>query len=387
MSHDDPPASPRIATYPSPRPLGLVAEVSHRCPLHCPYCSNPTQFASTTDELTTDEWKRVVVDAAALGVFHASFSGGEPLVRRDLEQLVYAAHEAGLYTNLITSGVGLTCTRVEQLKVSGLDSVQISFQADEAELADAIAGLKAHAVKLNAARAVRDHGLPLTVNVVLHRHNIDRLLKIINLALDLGASRLELANTQFYGWAFQNKHFLLPTREQVAQAKQFADAAKSRLRGRMEILFVLPDYFGDRPKPCMNGWGQRYLTVNPVGDVLPCPTAGEIKGLHFANVRDHALAWIWNESEAFNRFRGTEWMPEPCQSCDRRNIDFGGCRCQAALLTGDASNTDPACSLSPHRETLHQILRRSASGSETVSGLGTILEPFPNSGYRFGPST
>ncbi len=337
---------------PAYRPFGLLAELTYRCPLHCPYCSNPVDLPPAGKELTTEEWKRVLGEASELGVLHALFSGGEPLLRPDLAELVAAARAAGLYTNLLTSGLGLTPARLEQLHAAGLDSVQISLQADEETLADAIAGNAGHARKLEAARLVRSQGLPLTLNVVLHRANIDRLPGLIDLAERLGAQRLELANTQFYGWAFRNKQALLPTRIQVETAASVAAAARRRLQGRMEILFVLPDYFGDRPKPCMNGWGRRFLTVNAVGDVLPCPTAAEIRSLRFDNVRHSSLRRIWNDSEAFNRFRGTDWMPEPCRSCDRREVDFGGCRCQAFLLTGDAAATDPACSLSPHRQAL-----------------------------------
>lgn len=340
----------------APRPYGLLLEMTYRCPLHCPYCSNPTRYPDTNRELTTEEWKRVLVEASELGVLHALFSGGEPLLRPDLPELVACAREAGLYTNLITSAIGLTRARAEALRDAGLDSIQISFQADEAELANAIAGFAAHQRKREAALMIRELGFPLTINTVLHRANIARVPAIIALAEELGADRLELANTQFYGWAFRNKETLLPTREQIEAADEIVIAAKERLRGRMELLHVLPDYHGDRPKPCMNGWGQRYLTVNPIGEVLPCPTAGEIESLRFDSVREHSLAWIWAESEAFNRFRGTEWMPEPCQSCALREVDFGGCRCQAALLTGDAANTDPACGLSPHRATLLKII-------------------------------
>jgi len=292
----------------------------------------------------------VLVEAAELGVLHVGFSGGEPLQRRDLEDLVASARATGLYSNLITSSLGLTRRRAEELKAAGLDSVQISFQSDEESLADSIAGAKAHSKKVEAARLVREIGLPLTVNVVLHRGNIERLAEIIVLAESLGAERLELANTQYYGWAFKNRAMLLPTRFQIEIAAQLAREASKRLFGRMEILFVVPDYYSSRPKPCMNGWGRRHLTVNPIGKVLPCPTAGEIKQLRFDNVRSRPLMWIWSESEAFNRFRGTGWMPEPCRSCEFREIDFGGCRCQAALLTGDATVTDPACELSPFRQ-------------------------------------
>ncbi len=338
-----------------PRPMGLLAEVSYRCPLHCPYCSNPATVRPG-GELTTDEWKVVLADAARIGVLHALFSGGEPLVRPDLEALIAHARECGLYTNLITSALGFTAQRAAALKAAGLDSVQISFQSDQAKLADAIAGTRAHIRKLEAAAIARELGFPLTVNVVLHRLNIDRIEQVIAMAEQLGARRLELASTQYYGWAMRNRATLLPDRSQVKAAAEFASRAAQRLKGRMDVLYVLPDYFDDRPKPCMNGWGRQYLSVIPNGDVLPCPTAGEISSLRFDNVREHDLGWIWAHSDAFNRFRGTAWMPNPCQTCERRDIDFGGCRCQAALVTGDAGNTDPVCGLSSHRGLIDEAL-------------------------------
>jgi pyrroloquinoline quinone biosynthesis protein E len=333
------------------RPYLLLAELTYGCPLHCPYCSNPVAYP-VGQELSAAEWRRVFEEAAQLGVLHVGFSGGEPLRRTDLAELVAGAHAAGLYTNLITSAVGLSPPRASQLRDAGLDSIQISFQADEPTLADQIAGASAHALKWQAAQVARELGFPLTVNVVLHRGNMGRLEQVIFMAERMEAERLELANAQYYGWAFQNRGGLLPTRRQVARALEVVGAQKKRLLGRMDILFVTPDYYSERPKPCMNGWGRRFLTVNPVGDVLPCPTASAIKGLCFENVRRQPLAWIWNHSASFNRFRGTEWMPLPCRECPMREIDFGGCRCQAALLTGDAQATDPACSLSPHREKL-----------------------------------
>jgi pyrroloquinoline quinone biosynthesis protein E len=346
----------------------LLAEVTHRCPLHCPYCSNPLELASQANELKTDEWKRVLTEAAELGVLHVGFSGGEPLQRQDLVELVVAAREAGLYSNLITSSLGLNRRRAEELKSAGLDSIQISFQSDEPALADRIAGTSAHAKKLEAARMVQELGFPLTINTVLHRGNIERLEQIISLAEELRAERLELANTQYYGWAFRNRAALLPTRAQIERAVEIATAAKKRLLGRMEVLFVVPDYYSDRPKPCMHGWGQKHLTVNPAGEVLPCPTAHEIKSLRFDNVREKSLAWIWKESEAFNRFRGTEWLPDPCHSCEFREVDFGGCRCQAALITGDATVTDPACQYSPQREVLTRFVEGSqGAGSDFAS--------------------
>jgi pyrroloquinoline quinone biosynthesis protein E len=329
-----------------------VAELTYGCPLHCPYCSNPTHYPPTDQELSTEDWRRVFAEAAAMGVLHALLSGGEPLLRPDLPELIAAARAAGLYTNLITSGVGLTSARLGQLKASGLDSVQISLQADKEDLANRIAGSPAHAAKLRAARLVRAVGLPLTINVVIHRQNIDRIDRVVALAEAVDAHRLELANVQFYGWATRNQAALLPRREQVERAEVVAAAAGIRLRGRMTILYVRPDYFDDRPKPCLGGWGRRYLTVNPVGDVLPCPTAGAIAELSFENVRNRPIGRIWATSDAFNRFRGTDWMPEPCRGCPLREVDFGGCRCQAALLTGNAANTDPVCDLSPHHGAL-----------------------------------
>src|SRR5438477_1059932 len=353
-----------------PRPYALLAEITYRCPLHCPYCSNPVA-ASLCDaprrpqgggysngELTTEEWKRVIREAAALGVLQIGFSGGEPLVRRDLAELVRAAREANVYTNLITSGIGLDDDRVRALRDAGLDSVQLSFQSDEADLADEIAGARGYERKLDAAAKIRAAGIPLSLNFVIHRRNIDRLPQMIELAEFLQAERVELANVQFYGWAFLNRAALLPTREQVIRAREIATAAKARLADKIDIFYVLSDYYETRPKPCLNGWGQRYLTVNPIGEVLPCPTASSaIPDLRFENVRARALDWIWRESESFNRFRGTEWMPEPCQSCPQRELDFGGCRCQAALLTGDAANTDPVCDLSPNRGAVDAVLR------------------------------
>jgi PqqA peptide cyclase len=298
----------------------------------------------------------VLNEAGAMGVLHVGFSGGEPLQREDLVELVSAARAAGLYSNLITSAVGLSEAKARALTQAGLDSIQISFQSDDHALADSIAGATAHELKLWAGRFVRQLKLPLTINVVLHRGNIDRVPGIIALAESLGAERLELANAQYYGFAYLNRDSLLPTRDQIERAGDVVAEAKSRLLGRMEILFVVPDYYADRPKPCMHGWGSRHLTVNPKGDVLPCPTAAEITGMTFDNVRERSLSWIWNNSDAFNRFRGTAWMPEPCRSCDFREIDFGGCRCQAALLTGDPAATDPICSLSPHRATLMRAI-------------------------------
>ena len=340
----------------APRPYALLAEVTYSCPLHCPYCSNPTRVRDTID-LTTEEWTRLIHDAAELGLLQIGFSGGEPLVRRDLAELIAAARHVNLYTNLITSGVGLTNERTRELREAGLDSVQLSFQADHVDLADEIAGARAHRLKLEAARHVREAGIPLSLNFVIHRANIDRLAQMIELAEALGATRVELANAQYYGWAFLNRAQLLPTRAQVDRAREVATAARARLAGEIDIYYVLPDYYERRPKPCLNGWGARYLTVNPLGDVLPCPTASSaIPDMRFENVRSRSLDWIWRESESFNRFRGTGWMPEPCRSCPQREIDFAGCRCQAALITGAAASTDPVCEFSPHRNKIDSLI-------------------------------
>lgn len=357
------------------RPFGLLAELTYRCPLHCPYCSNPVQ-APGGEELSTVEWQRVFQEASELGVLHLLFSGGEPLIRKDLAELVACAHDNGMYTNLITSGLGLTRSRALALRDAGLDSIQISFQAEQAELADRLAGASAHARKLAAARLVKELDLPLTVNIVLHRANIERLEDLIGLAEGLHAHRLELANTQYLGWAFLNKEALLPTRAQVEQAEKIAAAAQARLRGKMEILYVLPDYYAERPKPCLHGWGRRFLSVSPVGEVLPCQTASLIPDLHVENVRQRSLAWIWRESPAFQRFRGTAWMPEPCQSCELREVDFGGCRCQAFLLTGDAARTDPVCEFSPDHQRLQEMVRDiHQQGSEQARPLRMRANP------------
>ena len=299
-------------------PRGLLAEISYRCPLHCPYCSNPLELKAKDRELTTEEWSRAITDASKLGVVHVGFSGGEPLVRRDLPQLISAARNAALYTNLLTSGLGLTSRRAGELKQAGLDSVQISFQDTQEASANEIAGLNAHATKLEAIRIAKEFGFPLTLNIVLHRQNMDRIESIIGFAAEHGAERLELANVQFYGWALPNRDRLIPSREQVEQTAVVAQQAQEDFRGKMEIVYVLPDYFGTRPKACMQGWGRQHITINPTGEALPCPTAKGIPGLHFDNVREQSLREIWEQSAAFVRFRGTAWMPEPCRSCSVR---------------------------------------------------------------------
>jgi pyrroloquinoline quinone biosynthesis protein E len=343
------------------RPFGLLAELTYGCPLHCSYCSNPLDLAAYRDELTTSEWRRVLSEARDLGVLQLHLSGGEPLLRRDLAEIVHSAGDLGLYTNLITSALGLTARRAEQLRAAGLDHVQISVQADEPILSDRLAGTPSFQHKVTAARLVKELGWPLTLNVVLHRHNIDRVDRVLDLAEELGADRIELANTQYYGWALRNRDGLLPSRAQLERAEVVVRAARERMRGRMEVIYVLPDYYSRYPKPCMGGWGRRQLTVVPDGGVLPCPTAHTLP-LPRASVREHSLAWIWERSELFQRFRGTNWMPGPCRTCDRRDVDFGGCRCQAFQLTGDAARTDPVCHLSPDHGIVAEAVQAANEG-------------------------
>jgi pyrroloquinoline quinone biosynthesis protein E len=332
-----------------PKPLGLLAELTHRCPLGCPYCSNPRVLQPRERELDTETWARVFREAAELGVLQVHLSGGEPAARRDLVEITAAAHAAGLYTNLITSGIGLTPETLAALDAAGLDHVQISFQDSEAESADRIAGYEgAYARKRALAAEVVRRGLPLTVNAVIHRANIDRIAEMVELALKLSAKRVEIAHVQYYGWALKNRAALMPSREQVERAVAAVDKLRRRHQGEIVIDAVVPDYFARYPKPCVGGWGRRSLNVMPDGLVLPCHAAQTIPGLEFWSVREHSLADIWANSPAFGAFRGTAWMREPCVTCPRRSEDFGGCRCQAYALTGDAAATDPVCHLSPH---------------------------------------
>jgi pyrroloquinoline quinone biosynthesis protein E len=328
-------------------PLALIAELTHRCPLHCVYCSNPLQLAGVKSELSTAEWTSVFQQAGKLGMLHAHFTGGEPLARQDLTELVAGARAAGLYTNLITSGLGLTEPRLQTLIAAGLDHIQLSFQDSREGAANWIAGAKAHAHKIDLARVIRKYKIAFTVNLVVHRQNLDHIEEMIAFIEQLQPERMEIAHTQYYGWALENRAALLPTRAQLERAVAAVAAAEQRLAGRIRIDSVLPDYYARYPKACMGGWGQRLMLIDPAGKALPCHAAAVIPGLEFENVKDHSLEWIWRESSSFQRFRGEEWMPEPCRSCERRAEDFGGCRCQALLLTGDPTATDPACSLAP----------------------------------------
>jgi PqqA peptide cyclase len=346
----------------TPAPIGLLAELTHRCPLRCPYCSNPLALDRRSAELDTSVWTNVLSQAASLGVLHVHLSGGEPTARSDIAEITAHCAQVGLYTNLITSGVGQALVRLDGLADAGLDHVQLSIQAADALDADAIAGLKgAHSQKVAFARRVVDLGLPLTVNAVIHRGNIQHVDRIIDVAVALGAKRLEIAHTQYYGWAFLNRPALMPTRADVDQSIAVVEAARLRLEGCLVIDLVVPDYYAIYPKACAGGWGRRLMNVTPSGRVLPCHAAESIPGLEFWSVQDHSLAEIWEFSPAFQAFRGTEWMPEPCRSCDRRERDWGGCRCQALALTGDAAATDPACSLSPYHATIGHLAAAEAT--------------------------
>ncbi|MBO1075540.1 pyrroloquinoline quinone biosynthesis protein PqqE [Roseomonas marmotae] len=368
-----------MTSAPSP-PLGLLAELTHRCPLRCPYCSNPLELEQAAQELSTAEWARVFEEAAALGVLQLHLSGGEPATRRDLEAIVAHAASAGLYTNLITSGVSLDARRLGALAEAGLDHVQLSVQAADAATADRIGGMPGgHARKLAFAALVRQAGLPLTVNAVLHRQNLDAMPAIIDLALELGAGRLELAHVQYHGWAYENRAALLPSRAQLDTANAIIAAARPALRGRMQIDDVAPDYHARRPKACMGGWGSSVLVVTPSGNVLPCHAAAGLPGFEFPNVRSTPLRAIWQDSEAFNRFRGTAWMPEPCRGCERREQDWGGCRCQAFALTGDAAATDPACALSPHHAMMEAALEEAAASDDAFRYREMRRQPAPAS--------
>jgi pyrroloquinoline quinone biosynthesis protein E len=329
-------------------PLWLLAELTYRCPLHCVFCYNPVDFAAQTEELGTEDWLRVLREARALGAVQCGFSGGEPLLRDDLEVLVAEARRLGFYTNLLTSGVGLTDGRAAALKEAGLDHVQLSFQDSTREMNDFLSHTKTFELKNTVARRIRANGWPMVMNVVIHRLNIDHIDRIIEMAADMGAEYLELANTQYYSWAFVNRAQLLPTHEQLKAAEAATDRWRAKLGDRMRIFFVAPDYHEGRPKKCVNGWGSMFLTVAPDGSALPCHTAKMLPGLAFPNVRQMSLREAWYDSEGFNRYRGTGWMKEPCVSCEHRERDLGGCRCQAWLIAHDAAAADPVCDKSPH---------------------------------------
>ncbi len=343
-----------------PNPLALIAEITHRCPLHCVYCSNPLEMAAAKSELSTDDWLRVFGEAARLGVLHLHLTGGEPLARADLAQLLSGAHQAGLYTNLITSGVGLSQARLKNLVEGGLDHIQLSFQDYSEDRANWVAGTRAHALKVELASWIREQRVAFTANLVVHRQNLDYIAEMLAFLRGLNPDRIEIANTQYYGWALKNRAALMPTRIQVERAVEIVADFENAIKGEIRVDFVVPDYYARYPKACMGGWGRKLLLIDPKGQALPCHAAGVLPGLDFDNVRDHSLEWIWRESSAFQKFRGESWMPEPCRSCERRSEDFGGCRCQAFLLTGDATATDPACSLAP----LHNVIEDAVQATQ-----------------------
>ncbi|KRB98114.1 pyrroloquinoline quinone biosynthesis protein PqqE [Hydrogenophaga sp. Root209] len=345
-------------THPAGPPLWLLAELTYQCPLHCVFCYNPTQHARIKDELTTAQWVDVMRQARKLGAAQLGFSGGEPLVRDDLEELVQEAHALGYYTNLITSGVGLTEARAQRLKDAGLDHVQLSFQDSTRELNDFLSHTRTFELKQKVARLIKAHDWPMVMNCVLHRHNLPHVGQIIEMALALDAEYLELANTQYYGWAWINRDHLMPTHEALIEAEAVVNRYRETIGQRCKLLFVVPDYFEQRPKACMNGWGSVFLSVAPDGVAMPCHNARDLPGLKLPNVRDMALADIWQKSQAFNAFRGEDWMKPPCRTCDERHKDFGGCHCQAFLITGDATQADPVCGKSPHHEKVVQLVNR-----------------------------
>lgn len=354
-------------------PFALLAELTHRCPLQCPYCSNPLDLERAANEMTTEDWRNAVRQAASMGCMQIHFSGGEPTIRPDLEILVAEAATAGLYTNLITSGVLCDRARLERLAVAGLEHVQLSFQGATAEIANRIGGYaRGHDRKLSFARDVRSTGLPLTANFVVHRQNAHQLDDMIGMGVEIGAERVEIANVQYYGWALKNRAALMPSRTQLDTMIETVAAARARLKGILVIDFVVPDYYASRPKACMGGWGRGFLNISPSGKVLPCHAAESITTLEFDNVRERPLVDIWRHGTAFEIFRGTDWMTEPCRSCDRKERDWGGCRCQAFAITGDAAKTDPACALSKH----HDLLVATALEDAQTGGDGFVYRNF-----------
>jgi pyrroloquinoline quinone biosynthesis protein E len=371
-------AAPDTASAKPGPPLWLLLELTYRCPLHCVFCYNPTQFPPVSAELPTQDWLRVLREARALGAVQLGLSGGEPLARDDLEEIVAEAHALGYYINLITSGIGLTEKRIDALKEAGLDHIQLSFQDSTRVLNDFLSSTRTFDLKSKAAALIKQHGYPMVLNVVLHRLNIDHIEQILDMAERLGAEYLELANTQYYGWAWKNRAALMPSREQVRRAEAATERFRERVGRRMRIFFVVPDYFERRPKPCMNGLGSIFLTVAPDGTALPCHAARMLPGLEFPNVKAMSVRRIWYDSAGFNQFRGDAWMKEPCRSCPEKTRDFGGCRCQAYLLTGDAANADPVCELSPH----HHLVLEAAARADAADSAEAAPLAFRD--HRFG---
>jgi pyrroloquinoline quinone biosynthesis protein E len=364
-------------------PLALIAELTHRCPLHCVYCSNPLELTNRAEELPAGIWSRVFHEAANLGVLQADFTGGEPLARPDILDLIRAARAAGLYVNLITSGMPMDPARLSKLIEAGLDHLQLSFQGAREEISQEISGTKSHAQKLRVLEWLKTVRVAVTLNFVIHRRNIDQIEEMLQIAESSSATRVEFANVQYYGWAFANRESLLPTRPQLDRSLEIIKGAEQRLRGKIRIESVVPDYYAKYPKPCMGGWGRKLMLITPNGDALPCHAAKIIPDLQFPNVKQSSLSEIWETSEAFQKFRGESWMQDPCKSCERRTVDFGGCRCQALLLTGDPAATDPVCSLSPNRPKIDAIL---ASLNDPASPVGTGAVPPTKSDWLYRPN-
>jgi pyrroloquinoline quinone biosynthesis protein E len=347
-------------------PLWLLLEITYKCPLHCVYCSNPVDYVRYGEELSTQDWLRVLRESRELGCTQLGFSGGEPLQRKDLEILVGEARQLGYYTNLITSGIGMNEQRISALRDAGLDHIQLSFQDSTRELNDFLSSTRTFELKMKVAQLIKKYEYPMVLNVVLHRQNIDHVQQLLEMAEAFSAEYVELANTQYYGWAMLNRDHLLPSREQLQRAEEIVNAFRARIGDKMRIYFVVPDYYENRPKACMNGWGSVFITVTADGVVLPCHEARMLPGLKFPNVRDAGMRWIWYDSPAFNKYRGEEWMREPCRSCPERTKDFGGCRCQAYMLTGDACNADPVCDLSPHHEVVLEAVEKAQRASRGI---------------------
>jgi pyrroloquinoline quinone biosynthesis protein E len=356
-------------------PLALIAELTHRCPLHCVYCSNPSELTNRAEELPTEIWSRVFHQAAQLGVLQADLTGGEPLARPDILELIRSARTAGLYVNLITSGMPLDEARLAKLIEAGLDHFQLSFQAAREDTAEEISGTKSHTQKLRVLEWLKKVRVAVTLNFVIHRRNIDQIEEMLQIAESSSATRIEFANVQYYGWAFANRENLLPTREQLDRSLEVIKSGDARLRGKIRIESVVPDYYAKYPKPCMGGWGRKLMLITPNGEALPCHAAKIIPNLHFANVKHSSLSEIWQTSEAFQKFRGEDWMQDPCKTCDRRSIDFGGCRCQALLLAGDSAATDPVCTLSPNRPKIDAILANLNDPASPVVAGTVYAEP------------
>jgi pyrroloquinoline quinone biosynthesis protein E len=348
---------PGLNTKQIPKPFWLLAEITYRCPLHCAFCYNPTDYVThTQNELDTASWLKVLRDARKMGALQLGISGGEPLLRDDIEELVAEAGSLGYYSNLITSGVGLTEKRIAEFKRAGLDHIQLSMHDITKEINNFITDTNTFELKKKVAAMIKDYGYPMVLNVVIHRYNIEHIGEILEMAEDIGANYVELANTQYYGWSLLNRAQLMPSREQLEKAEAITNKFRERVGSKMKIFFVVPDYYADRPKKCMNGWGEVFMIVTANGDVLPCHSARVLPGLEFPNVRENGLEWAWNESPAFSKYRGDDWMKEPCRSCDEKEKDLGGCRCQTYLLTGDAELADPVCSKSPKHDLILQAI-------------------------------